>query len=84
MNTRNDNPNVVVNECNSLTEFRITRDGRLRVAQKKNGENWVDLKRYRTDKGEIVRATFVSDLKARRFIKKLEINAEENGKKEKS
>ena len=84
MNTRNDNPNVVVNECNSLTEFRITRDGRLRVAQKKDGENWVDLKRYRTDKGEFVRATFVSDLKARRFIKKLEINAEENGKKEES
>ena len=84
MNTKNDNPNVVVNECNSLTEFRITRDGRLRVTQKKNGEDWVDLKRYRTNKDDFVRATFTSDLKARRFIKKLEINAEENGKKEES
>ena len=79
MNTRNDNPNVIENKCCKDTKFRIIRDSGSWVAQKRENEGeWEDLKRYRNVKNDYVRATFVTVRKAKRFITKLEINAEEN------
>ena len=80
MNTRNDNPNVIANKCSKDTEFRVIKDDNCWVTQKKEKDGeWEDMVRYRNDKKDYVRATFVTQTKAKRFIKKLEINANENG-----
>ena len=82
MNTRNDNPNVVQNQCTKETEYKIIRGKRCYIAMKKEPDGeWVQLERYRKDKQMYVPATFITMTKANRFIKKLQINATENDKK---
>ena len=83
MNTRNDNPNVVQNQCTKETEYKIIKESGCLVAMRKEpGGEWTPLERYRNDKKCFVKATFVTLTKAKRFIKKLQINATENNKKD--
>jgi sarcosine oxidase delta subunit len=79
MNTSDFNPNIETNKCTKETEFRIISENRHFVAQKKDGPDgiWVDLVYYRKNKKDYRRAEFVKMKKAKRFIKKLAINAQE-------
>ena len=79
MNTSDFNPNIEANKCTKETEFRIIAESRYFVAQKKDGPDgiWVDLVCYRANKNDYRRAKFVTMKKAKRFIMKLSINAQE-------
>lgn len=83
MNTKDDNPNVVQNRCAKETEYKIIKESGCFVAMRKEpGGEWTPLERYRKDKQMYVPATFNTIKKANRFIKKLQINATENDKKD--
>ena len=80
MNTSDLNPNIEANKCTKETEFRIIAENRYFVAQKKDSHDsdfWVDLVYYRENKNDYRRAEFVTMAKAKRFIMKLAINAQE-------
>lgn len=79
MNTSDLNPNIEANKCTKETEFRIISEKRYFVAQKKDNKDsiWVDLVYYRENKKDFRRAEFVTMKKAKRFIMKLSINAQE-------
>ena len=78
MNTRDDNPNVIANNCDENTEFRIIRESGVWIAQKRDKTDissvWQILKYYRKNKGDFADAKFAAFRKAKRFITKLELN----------
>ena len=75
MNSSNDNPNIQGNTFTKDTEFRVTKEHGTYFAQKKENDEWVNLKKYNAKKGEYTEAFFFSPTKARRFIKKIQLNA---------
>ena len=79
MNSSNDNPNIQGNTFTCDTEFRITKENGTYFAQKKENDEWVNLKKYNLKTGKYTEAFFFSPTKARRFIKKIQLNAKENG-----
>jgi hypothetical protein len=78
MNTRDNNPNVIVNNCDENTEFRIIRESGAWIVQKRDKTDissvWQTLKYYRENKGDYADAEFVTFRKSKRFITKLELN----------
>ncbi len=79
MNYKNDNPNIKGNTFSKDTEFRVIKDNGVIYAQKKEeGANWENLKMYNAKTNEYKDAIFFTEVKARRFIKKIQLNQKEN------
>ena len=80
MNSRNDNPNIAANTFSENTEFRTVKIHGKIYAQKRESPDgeWENLKMYNQLKNEYHDAMFLSEVKARRFLKKIELNIEAN------